>query len=220
VVIFAAGISLLAFSKTPSPNVELADLLKKNPQDYALSLGHFLDLTPESMGIFRIPLAGFSVAFLIGTLSNLRARKQGHTSRGNVALALMMIVVLTCVHSGYSTFSPILSSQPLARTINKRLQPGDTIVIDGDYASASTLNFYTGEHVLVLHQPTSTLWYGSRFADAPHIWETEDSLAERWKGAARVFLWSDQDDPKELRGATRYLLAKSGGKSIFTNHPD
>jgi 4-amino-4-deoxy-L-arabinose transferase-like glycosyltransferase len=220
VIIFVAGVSLLAFSKAPSPNVELADLLKKNPQDYALSLGHFLDLTPESMGIFRIPLAGFSIAFLIGTLSNWYARKRGDTARGNLALALMMTVVLGCVHTGYSTFSPILSSQPLARAINKRFQPGDTIVIDGDYASASTLNYYTLEHVLVLHQPTSTLWYGSRFADAPPIWQTDETLGTLWRGTNRVFLWSDQDDPKELHGAPKFLLARSGGKSIFTNRPE
>jgi 4-amino-4-deoxy-L-arabinose transferase-like glycosyltransferase len=220
ILIFAAGTFFLLFSKTPAPGVELSDLLKKNPQNYTLSFGHFLDLTPESMGAFRAPLAGFSLAFLFGTFFNWRARKQGHVAGGNTALIAMMVVVLTCVHSAYATFSPILSSSVLARAINRRSKPGDLIVIDGDYASASSLNFYTGDHVFVLHQPTATLWYGSLFPDAPHVWETESSLAVLWAGSARVFMWSDQEDPKELHGAGRYLLASSGGKFLFSNRAD
>jgi hypothetical protein len=220
ILIFAAGTFFLLFSKTPAPGVELSDLLKKNPQNYTLSFGHFLDLTPESMGAFRAPLAGFSLAFLFGTFFNWRARKQGHVAGGNTALIAMMVVVLTCVHSAYATFSPILSSSVLAHAINRRSKPGDLIVIDGDYASASSLNFYTGDHVFVLHQPTATLWYGSLFPDAPHVWETESSLAVLWAGSARVFMWSDQEDPKELHGAGRYLLASSGGKFLFSNRAD
>jgi hypothetical protein len=34
-----------------------------------------------------------------------------------------------------------------------------------------------------------------------------------------VFLWTDHEDPPELGGAQRYLLASSGGKYIVTNQP-
>jgi hypothetical protein len=37
-----------------------------------------------------------------------------------------------------------------------------------------------------------------------------------WTGHG-ISLWSSEDDPKELRGESRYLLARSGGKSILTN---
>ncbi len=220
VTIFAAGMALLGMSKTPAPGVDLSELLKKNPQDYTLSFGHFFDLTPQSMGLFRLPLAAFSIAFFLGTLANWMARRRNQTRLANASLVAMMVVVLACVHSGYSIFSPILSSQPLAKSIAKRFRPGDAIVIDGDFASASSLNFYLQRHVLVLHQPTATLWYGSLFPDAPTVWETEASLAARWTGPGRVFMWSDQEDPKELRAAPRFLLASSGGKFIFTNHAD
>ena len=65
-----AGFALLVFSKAPAPGTDLSDLLRKNPQDYALSFGHFLDLTPQAMGAFRLPLFLFSLAFLIGTTAN------------------------------------------------------------------------------------------------------------------------------------------------------
>src|SRR5258707_92501 len=51
-----AAVTLAVQSHTPPVNYDIAELLKKNPQDYALSFGHFLDLTPQAMGAFRVPL--------------------------------------------------------------------------------------------------------------------------------------------------------------------
>lgn len=219
VLISAIGGALLAYAKTPGPGIELADLLKKNPEDYALSFGHFLDLTPQAMGAFRLPLLGFSFAFLAGTALNWHFRRRVRTAAGNLSLALMMVVVLTCVHSAFVTFSPILSSKTLADAIKQNYVPGDAIVVRGEYENASTLNFYTGIAVRVLHAPGGNLWYGSKFPDAPRVFETPETLLELWKRPERVFLWTDQLRPKELEGQQYYLLAKSGGKFILTNRP-
>jgi hypothetical protein len=91
------------------------------------------------------------------------------------------------------------------------------IVIDGPYSDASTLNFYTGVRVHVLHEPSGNLWYGAKFPDAPKIFETQESLAALWNGPQRVFLWTDHEDPKELQGLKWFPLARSGGKFILTN---
>ncbi|MFI5102131.1 MAG: ArnT family glycosyltransferase [Terriglobales bacterium] len=216
---FAAGMYLLSVSHPPTPGADLADLLKKNPQDYDFSLGHVLDLTPRALGAFRGPLFGASLGLLLGTGLNWILRRRGRPFAGNVALAVMMVVLLTCVRSSFSTFSPVLSSYKLAAAIQKQFRPGDVIVIDGEYHQASTLNFYTGVQVHVLHEPSGNLWYGAKFPDAPHIFETPESLAVLWSGPAEVFLWTDQEYPKELRGLTSFLLARSGGKSIYSNRP-
>ena len=132
----------------------------------------------------------------------------------------MMVALLACVRSSFSTFSPVISSYNLAVAIQKQYRPGDVIVIDGPYHHASTLNFYTGVQVHVLFEPSGNLWYGAKFPDAPHIFETPESLAALWSGPAEVFLWTDQEEyPKELRGLTSFVLARSGGKTIYTNRP-
>jgi hypothetical protein len=105
----------------------------------------------------------------------------------------------------------------LAGAIQQHYRPGDLIIVDGRYDQASSLNFYTGVPLRVLGEPAGNLWYGSKFPDAPHVFETESSFTALWAGPATVFLWTDQDDPKELHGAPRYPLARSGGKSILTN---
>ena len=216
-VAFVIGILLLRVAKAPARGVDLAELLKKNPDAYALSFGHFLDLTPQALGAFRGPLLVFVLAFLLGTGVNWIFRRSGRTRQGNLALAGMMVVMLACVHSAFVTFSPIISSQPLALAIKKDYRPGDAIVIAGEYEDGSTLNFYTGIPLRILHEPSGNLWYGRQFPDAPRVFETQDSFIELWSGPGRVFLWTDQEDPKELLGLPRLVLARSGGKSILTN---
>jgi 4-amino-4-deoxy-L-arabinose transferase-like glycosyltransferase len=212
------GLALLTTTHQPAAGVDLAELLKKNPQDYDFSLGHVLDFTPQALGVFRGPLLGASLSLLLGTMLNWWMRRRAKPAWGNAVLSLMMICLLTCVHISFARFSPILSSYDLAVAIQKEYHPGDLIVIDGEYHQASTLNFYTHIPVRVLHAPSGNLWYGEKFPDAPHVFETPQSFANLWSGSARVFLWTDQEDPKELLGTPHFLLARSGGKAIFTNH--
>jgi 4-amino-4-deoxy-L-arabinose transferase-like glycosyltransferase len=214
---FVAGMIVLSISHRPASGADLADLLTKNPDEYNLSLGHVLDLTPRALGAFRGPLLGASLALFLGTGLNWIFRRRGRPIAGNVALAAMMIVLLACVHFSFIRFSPILSSYDLAEAIQKHFRPGDVIVIDGEYHEASTLNFYTGVQVHVLHEPSGNLWYGAKFPDASHIFETPESLAALWSGPRRVFLWTDQANPKELKSVQSVMLARSGGKFIFTN---
>src|SRR5450631_4680361 len=211
------GLALLFLTHPPPAGVDLAELLKKNPQDYDFSLGHVLDFTPQALGVFRGPLLGASLSLLLGTMLNWWMRRRGRIALGNAALSLMMVGLLTCVHTSFARFSPILSSHDLAVAIQKEYRPGDLIVVDGQYHEASTLNFYTHVPLRVLHAPSGNLWYGEKFPDAPHVFETPESFAVLWSGPARIFLWSDQDDPKELQGMRHFVLARSGGKAIFTN---
>jgi 4-amino-4-deoxy-L-arabinose transferase-like glycosyltransferase len=211
------GIALLLSSKPPSPGADLADLLKKNPQDYDFSLGHFLDLTPEALGRFRPQLLGAVLSLLIGAGANLWLRYKAKPQYANMVLAGMMVALLACVHAAFVTFSPILSSKPLALAIEKHYTPGDVVVIDGQYHEASTLNFYLQTRVRVLHEPSGNLWYGAKFPDAPHVFETPSSFAELWNGPSTVYVWTDQEHPQHLVGLPHYLLARSGGKTIYTN---
>ncbi|HYA23506.1 MAG TPA: glycosyltransferase family 39 protein [Terriglobales bacterium] len=218
-VVFLAGVVLLILSRPPGPGVELADLLKKNSAEYNLSMGHFLDLTPQALGMFRVPLLVAVLSLLLGAGANWFLRRRHRPATGNAALILMMVALFGCVHSAFVTFSPILSSHRLAQAIQQHYRPGDIIVVDGEYHQASTLNFYTGIPLLILHEPSGNLWYGSKFSDAPRVFLTQSGFESLWSGPAVVFLWTDEDDPVALHGRVRYLLAHSGGKSILTNHP-
>jgi hypothetical protein len=69
---------------------------------------------------------------------------------------------------------------------------------------------------------SSNLWYGSFFPDAPAIFETPQSLAAKWSGPQRIFLWQDlgnQPSPLPAALSPVYVIAKSGGKEIVSNQP-
>ena len=201
-------------------NVDLASLLRQNPGDYALSFGHFLDLDARAMGAFERPLLLTAIALFGGTLANWLLRRDYRTHAANLWLAGAAIAFLVAAHMGLQIFSPVLTSQPLAAAVAAQLRPDDIIVIHGEYEAASTLGFYLRRDDLhILNGRSSNLWYGSFFPDAPHIFEDDQSLAIKWSGIRRVFLWQDLSDPLPPLPGKVWFIAQSGGKEILSNHP-
>ncbi len=215
---FLAGMVLLWYSESVPPGTDLASVLTKHPNEYALSFGHILDLTPRAMGIFRLPLAIFVGSLLLGTAANWLLRRRGRPLSGNIALALMALVLLQAAHGGLVIFSPILSSKYLSDEL-ARVYRGEIIVVNGAYEDASTLNFYGHFQLHVLNTRTEgNLYYGSLFPDSPAAFEDDNSFAKLWQGKRRVFLWTEEDTlPAAVKSGPYFIVAKNGGKYILSN---
>jgi 4-amino-4-deoxy-L-arabinose transferase-like glycosyltransferase len=219
--VLGAGGGLLAawiawHAQPPAPGVDISTLLTQNPGDYALSLGHFLDLSGRTMGAFRVPLGMTAFALVAGTSANLFLRFKNMARMGNYALVTMMVIFLIAAHMALVTFSPVLSSKVLADAIQPRLQEGDVVEINGEYEAGSTLGFYLRRQVRILNGRSSDLWYGSTFQDAPHIFDDDASFRKLWSGPQRIFLWTELGKVPSLPGPT-YAIAQSGGKEIVSN---
>jgi 4-amino-4-deoxy-L-arabinose transferase-like glycosyltransferase len=219
IVVFATAMFLLTQSQRMPSDSDLADLLKKNPNEYALALGHIFDLTPRALGLFRGPLTTLSIALFVGTLLNILYRRRNFAQAGNWVLTIMMVFVLFAVHRGLVIFSPILSSKRLADAIEQEYRPGDAIVVNGTYEDASTLNFYTRQPIHIVNsRDEGNMYYGALFPDAPSIFENDASLQALWKGPKRIFLWVEEDNiPLFIKQSGSYRLARSGGKLILMN---
>jgi 4-amino-4-deoxy-L-arabinose transferase-like glycosyltransferase len=198
------------------PGVDISTLLTQNPGEYALSLGHLLDLSTRTMGAFRLPLLLTAIALAAGTLVNLIARSINMIRIGNYALAAMMVVFLIAAHMALVTFSPALSSKVLADAIQPRIKAGDVVEINGEYEAGSTLGFYLRRQVRILNGRSSDLWYGSFFNDAPRLFDDDASFRQLWSGPQRIFLWTEQDHVPPLPKPA-YSIAHSGGKEILSN---
>jgi 4-amino-4-deoxy-L-arabinose transferase-like glycosyltransferase len=224
-VLMAIGVSACVFavmlaleSRTPPLHYDISELLKKNPQEYELSFGHFLDLTPQAMGAFKVPLLITGLALAAGTILNWLLRRGNRTFPANVVLALMMVAVLHEAHTGLVIFSPVLSSQILAQTIQSHWKPGDVIEDNGDYEAASSINFYTHQQMRILNGRRNNIWYGSTFPDAPPIFDDDAAFEESWQSQQRIFLATDEDAiPAYVKRAGFCQLAKWGGKLVLTN---
>ena len=222
-VLGASGSMLAAYlalrALPPAPGADLSTLLTQNPGEYALSLGHLLDLSGRAMGAFRVPLMMTAVAIGTGTLINLICRFINMIRIGNYALVTMMVFFLIAAHMALVTFSPVLSSKALADAIRPRLKNGDAVEINGEYEAGSTLGFYLRRQVRILNGRSSNLWYGSFFNDAPHLFDDDASFRELWSGPQRIFLWTELDHLPTLPGPA-YTIARSGGKEIISNQPE
>jgi len=219
-LLIAAITGILAVISHPlRPGAELFDLLNQNPNVYVLSLGHFLDLTGAAMGLFRGPLVGTAIAFFAGTILNWLFRRRGKTVAANWALVAMVVFFIECAHVSLGVFYPVLGSQPLAVAIQQTLQPGEQIICDGEYANASSVNFYTGKQLLIYKGRIYGLWFGSLFPDAPPIFIEDAQLTQLWSGPKRMYFVTGDEkrmDFLQKMGPT-YFVAKAGGKFVLTN---
>jgi 4-amino-4-deoxy-L-arabinose transferase-like glycosyltransferase len=206
----------------PPPGADVASLLTSNPAMYNLSLGHMFDLTGRAMGLFRGPLAGTAISMLGVGLLSYRLRRRHFDYAANLTLAVAMCGVLLSAHEGLARFYPTLGSKPLAQAINRVIRPQDLIILDGEYTSGSSLNFYTRHQLHFVNGRVNGMWFGSFWPDAPAIFDDEVSLHTEWAGPQRIFLLT-YDAPKRAADLAPYgpvsTLANSGGKSILTNRP-
>ena len=220
-IFLIAGTLAIVLPPLP-PGTDFADALRKDSDLYTLSMGHLFDLTPKALGAFRFPLALTSLGFLAGTTLNWWFRRRNHPAKGNLALAGMMVIALCAVHLALGVFYPVLGSKALADVVQREYQPGDVVVCDGEYANASSVNFYTGIPLRILNGRENALWYGSYFPDAPKLFDDDDSFQKLWRSPQRVFfLTFDAHGPEKVHsmGVAYYQLLRSGEKGVFSNQP-
>jgi 4-amino-4-deoxy-L-arabinose transferase-like glycosyltransferase len=229
-----ACVALAWHAQAPPKGYDIAELLKKNPQDYALSFGHFLDLTPQAMGAFKVPLLATGIAFALGTILSLILRRKKRAFAANMALTAMTVVLLGAAHQGLVIFSPVLTSKVLAEAIERNWKPGAIIADNGDYEAASSVNYYTRHQIRILNGRCNNIWYGSKFPDAPAIFDDDASFEKLWRGNKPVFLLTDAKASPNRKPAEECpqkehlpdyvvrdacVLAKWGGKLVIMNGP-
>ena len=101
------------------------------------------------------------------------------------------------------------------------LQPTDKIFMDGEYANASSVRFYTGQQIYVLNGRVNGLWYGSLFPDSPPIFFGDAQFAKVWGGSSRIYLITRNEKNREILApvAPVYLITKSADRYVFSNRP-
>jgi hypothetical protein len=216
------GVALIALASSVSSGDTSKFLgLKDNPDLYAYYLGHLFDLTPESLRALRLPLAMAGVG--LGVTLPLHYAIKSTRAKAAI-LATGMVIFFTAANVSLLIFAPRLTSEPLAREINRRLDSSSIIIIDGEYEEGSSVAFYTGRVVLLHNAPSSNLEYGSRYPDAPPLFVNDDRLRQLWgETDKRIFLVTFEAKRQQLEStipATRFTIGTYGDKILMSNLPD
>jgi len=197
-------------------------LAKPDLQAETLSMGHMLDLTGESFAALRLPAILAAVILLIGPAVAFWLRRRGSQFATTWTTAATMAVFLIAAHIALVRFDPFLGSRSMARQIAPELRPNDRVMIYGDQSFGSSLLFYLRRPIELVNGNTSSMWWGSTYADAPHIFLNDQALLRAWVSPERVFLFVPEHERAKVEAllpGPLHIASEVSGKVILTNHP-
>jgi 4-amino-4-deoxy-L-arabinose transferase-like glycosyltransferase len=212
------------------PNV--GDLLAhRGVGDYTLSMSSLFDLTGPSFAALRLPaelaLAAFAIGPGVAWFLRSRSRHLGAT----LTIALTSSVFLIAAHIALGRFAPMLSSQDFAARIQQLESTGqisreNTLLLYGDQAYGSSIPFYLNRPLnrpaLLVDGRSSSMLFGSTFADAQGLFLTPAELLARWGTGPRKILFVPilhRNDVDRLLGQRAILLQETAGKALLTDRP-
>lgn len=187
-----------------------------------LSMGHMLELTGPSFAALRLPSIMAVIALGIGPLLAFVLRLRRRSWAATWVTALSMALLLVAAHVALVRFDPFMSSKNLAAEIGRRAGPQDQVMIYGDQAFGSSLLFYLHRPIKLVNGRTTSMWFGSTFANAPRIYLDDNELRQGWQSQQRVFLFVPQYKQTEVGRLTlnpKFVIAESSGKTVLSNRP-
>jgi 4-amino-4-deoxy-L-arabinose transferase-like glycosyltransferase len=195
-------------------------LAKHNMAEDTLSMSHMLDLTGESFAALRLPSILAVIAFIAGPLTALGLRLKRRHFAATLTLAFTMGLFFVAAHIALDRFLPYLSSKKLAAQIAQVVKPDDKVMIYGDQAYGSSLLFYLRRPIFLVNGRTTSMWFGSTYPDAPHIYLDDDDLLRLWKSKQRVFLFVPAYEKAKVDALlpSKPVFAESSGKVVYSNH--
>lgn len=196
-------------------------LSKQELSAYTLSMSHMLDLSYASFAALRLPAALAAVVLLLAPLLSFGLRIYRRHYSATWVMGAGLALFLVAAHIALGRFGPYLSSKELAQEIEARARPQDKVMIYGDQSFGSSLLFYLRRRIDLVEGRSTSMWFGSTFADAPKIYLGDADLQESWAGRGRVFLFV----PPHLKPKVdallpkTYVIAELSGKYIYSNRP-
>jgi 4-amino-4-deoxy-L-arabinose transferase-like glycosyltransferase len=194
-------------------------LAKHDMAEDTLSMSHALDLSAESFAALRLPAILALLALLFAPSLALLLRLRRRPRQATWVVAAGMTLLLLAAHIALGRFGPYLSSKALAQKIAVQQKPGDEVMIYGDQAFGSSLLFYLRQPIELVNGRTTSMWFGSTFPDAPHIFLTDSDLLQRWNGSGRVFLFVPPYEKKRVDQLLplKFVVAEVSGKFVYSN---
>ena len=206
---------------------DIGDLLAhRGVGDYTLSTSHLFDLTANSFAGLRLPALLAAIAFLLGPSLAWLLRAQRRHIAATTAIGLTAGMFLVAAHIALGRFGPMLSSASLAGTIQtleeqRRISEHSQVLLYGDQAYGSSIPFYLGQRVDLVNGRSTSMWFGSTFPDAPHIFLSGNELLAGWGSGERKILFVPLEKRDEvdalLHGRYALVLREMSGKALLTD---
>jgi 4-amino-4-deoxy-L-arabinose transferase-like glycosyltransferase len=144
------------------------------------------------------PAAVTVIAVAVGCAAALWYELRHRRLRAVTCLAGVMAVIFCMTHWSLILCEDMISSRKFALAIAGEEQPGDRVVIIGDYESANSMSFYQPLPVQVFEGVAYALIPGMKLSNAPKIVLNPQEFQSVWTSAVRVFALVPKSRRKEL----------------------
>jgi 4-amino-4-deoxy-L-arabinose transferase-like glycosyltransferase len=215
--------ALLWISRGVKVQGDIASLLGSKPEEYYRhAFSNAADLTTQAFAALRGEVIATMAVFVFGFGAAWLLRRRRRELAATLVTALAAAGLILAAHSAMIVFEPKLSSRLLADEINQHWQPGDRILLYGDFYGGCTVSFYTGQKLWIWNGRYYGLAFGSNYPDAPQIFLDDSQFPSFWQTPGRVFLVVPENHQQEaldrLPPNSTYVFAQSGGKTVYVNH--
>ena len=206
-------------------NPDISTLLAhRSVGNYTLSLSHLFDLTSESFAALRFPAILAAITLAIGPGVAWVVRMQRRHVAATTTIAFSAAVFLIAAHIAFARFAPVLSSKAVADRIlslqsDGQIERGTQIALFGDQANGSSVPFYLGRNVLLVDGRSTSMVFGSQWADSAPTFLSASELAAGWGQGPRKILFVPPDLRPHPVLPHAVILFSSGGKLLFTDRP-
>jgi len=128
---------------------------------------------------------------------------------------------MVCFHfaAGHSlgVVEEIVSSKKIGRALAEIHEPGERVVILGDYESANSINFYAPARLMVCGGSAASIASGLPYSGREEMVITTDRLRTLWDSGRRVFLVGAPERMKELGLHPVHEIIHVAGRSLYSN---
>ena len=103
-----------------------------------------------------------------------------------------------------------------------KIAPETQVMLFGDQAYGSSIEFYLGRQVGLVNSRTSSMFFGSTFPDCPPVFLSGPQMLAGWGNGPRKIVFVPLEARAEfeaLMGTHQIVVAETGGKALFTDRP-
>jgi 4-amino-4-deoxy-L-arabinose transferase-like glycosyltransferase len=158
-------------------------------------------------------IGGLSAGLILGFFLNRSARRKWAVA----SLAAAMAVFVIAASRSIRICEPVVSSKAFGEQLARIHQPGDRVVIIGDYWTANSINFYAPVRLYIHEGQAHSFRVAQQFTDAPKLSLSREELIEFWQSGRRVFVLGELRKLDGLPLPGRHLVLESGGRALWSN---
>jgi len=144
---------------------------------------------------------------------------RGEGVRSILALSCGMLAFGYLAHQSLGICEEVVSSKRFGLAAGKICRLGDHLVVDGDYETANSMNFYQPLPLQVVEGSAPTLQDGLRYPDAPRLLLSLPDLERGWRSGEHYCLLAPEERLSGLGLSPAHVVTRGMGRILVCNRP-